>query len=346
MQRRVLFGLAIAMAIGLAAWYLMPDALVSRRRDVDEAVYLMVARLLNGGYASSTFFFDQFWLFPKTLATAFQLFGDSLIVGRLTVFGFSLVGVIGIAVLSYQLGARWAVPLAILAAALEPLYLKQSRVAMSDVPSAACLIWALVFLLAFQKNRRRFWLALSGVCAAASLTVKPLAIGFAVSLVILLLIQRAQREAGGLRFDLTALAMDLLVFAASGIIMAAPFIDLLHPINEYRRTIMFHLAEKNWLAPTAVDRWRALLGFTRQNIPWLGFGALGVASLRPLPVAVSALLAGELISAGILLQLPPWLHHYTLLVPLLIVFSVLGLDRGFLALKDTINGVRRHAADP
>jgi hypothetical protein len=344
MQRRVLFGLAISIAVGLAAWYLMPDAVVSRRRDVDEGVYLMVAHLLRRGYAPTTFFFDQFWLFPKTLAMAFQLFGDSLIVGRLTVFGFSLVGLIGIAVLSYQLGARWAVPLAILAAAVEPLYLKQSRVAMSDVPSAACLIWALVLLLGFQEKRRRFWLALSGACAAASLTVKPLAIGFAVSLVIVLLIQRTHREAGRLRFDLTALMMDLLVFAGSGILTAAPFIDLLHPINEFRRTIVFHLAEKNWLAPTAANRWRALLGFTRQNIPWLGFGAVGVASLRPLPVAVWALLAGELISTGILLQLPPWLHHYTLLVPLLIVFSVLGLDRGFIALKQTVTSLRRHAA--
>jgi hypothetical protein len=346
MQRRVLFGLGIAMAIGLAAWCLMPDAVVSRRRDVDEGVYLMVARLLNGGDASSTFFFDQFWLFPKTLATAFQLFGDSLIVGRLTVFGFSLVGAIGITILSYQLGARWAAPLAILAAAVEPLYLRQSRVAMSDIPCAACLTWALVSLVAFQKNRRRFWLALSGVCAAASLTIKPLAIGFFVSLVILLLIQRAHREAGRLRFDLNALAMDLLVFAVSGIITAAPFIDLLHPINEYRRTILFHLAEKNWLAPTAADRWHALLGFTRQNIPWLGFAAVGVAGLRPLPGVAWALLAGELLSTAILLQLPPWLHHYTLLVPLLIVFSVLGLERGFIALKQTITDLRNHTAIP
>jgi Dolichyl-phosphate-mannose-protein mannosyltransferase len=344
MQRRVLLGLGIGTAIGLAAWCLMPDAVVSHRRDVDEAVYLMVARLLRHGYAPSTFFFDQFWLFPKILAAAFRLFGDSLILGRLTVFGFSIVGAIGIAVLSYQLGAKWAVPLAILAAAVEPLYLKQSRVAMSDIPSAACLTWTLVLLIAFQKNRRRFWLALSGVCAAASLTVKPLAIGFVVSLVILLLSQRTRREAGRLRFDLRALAVDLLVFAASGIITAAPFIDLLHPIDEYRRTIMFHLAEKNWLASTVADRCRALLGFTRQNIPWLGFAAVGVASLRPLPVVGSALLAGELLSIGILLQLPPWLHHYTLLVPLLVVFSVLGLERGFIALKQTLTNLRSHAA--
>jgi Dolichyl-phosphate-mannose-protein mannosyltransferase len=340
MQRRVLFGLAIGTAIGLAAWCLMPDAVVSRRRDVDEAVYLMVARLLRHGYAPNAFFFDQFWLFPKTLGATFRIFGDSLIVGRLTVFGFSIVGVIGIAVLSYQLGARWAVPVAILAAAAEPLYLKQSRVAMSDIPSAACLTWALVLVIAFQKNRRRFWLALSGVCAAASLTLKPMAIGFVVSLVILVLIQRTQREAGRLRFDLRALAMDLLVFAAAGITTAAPFIDLLHPIDEYTRTIMFHLAERNWLAPTLADRCRALLGFTRQNIPWLGFAAVGVASLRPLPVVGSALLVGELLSTGILLQLPPWLHHYTLLVPLLVVFSVLGLDRGFIALKQTITNLR------
>jgi hypothetical protein len=344
MQRRLLFGLSIGIAIGLATWCLMPDAVVSRRRDVDEAVYLMVARLLGHGYAPSTLFFDQFWLFPKTLAATFRLFGDSLIVGRFTVFGFSLVGAIGVAVVSYQLGARWAAPLSILAIALEPLYLKQSRVAMSDIPSAAFLTWALVLLIAFQKDPRRLWLALSGVCAAASLTVKPLAIGFAVSLVILLLTQRVRRDAGSLCFDLSALVIDLLVFAVFGIITAALFIDLFHPISEYRRTIMFHLAERNWLAPTAADRGRALLGFTRQNIPWLGFAAAGVASLRPLPVIAWALLAGELLSTGILLQLPPWLHHYTLLVPLLIVFSVLGVDRGFIALKQTMTDLGNQAA--
>lgn len=346
MQRRVLLVFGIALATGFAAWYLMPDAAISRRRDIDEGVYLMVARLLNRGYSSSTFFFDQFWLFPRILTQAFRWFGDSLIVARLTVLGFSLVGLIGMALLSYQLGARWAAPAAIFLGAVEPIYLRQSREVTADVPSAACLTLSLVFLFAFQKRSRRLWLAVSGASAGASLIIKPLAIGFVIAFVVLLFIHRARREANRLRVDAADLTIDLLVFLAAGTITAAPFVDLLHPIDEYRRTVGFHLVEKNWLAPTAIDRWSALLGFTRRNIPWLALAAVGVAALRPLTVAGSLLVAGELISVAILLQLPPWMNHYTLLIPVLIVFSVVALERGIIALKQAIVDLRAKRAIP
>ena len=141
--------------IGLAALYLWPDSIVRHNRDIDEGVYLMVARLIHRGHDIHTFFFDQFWLFPKTLATVFNLIGDSLFAGRLTVFAFALVGLIGIAVLCYQLGARWSTAsIAILLGAISPLYVRQARMVMSDVPATACIVWALVFLYAFQKIGR------------------------------------------------------------------------------------------------------------------------------------------------------------------------------------------------
>src|SRR5207253_10655058 len=98
--------------------------------------------------------------------------------------------------------------------------------------------------------------------------IKPRAIGYAIAFVVHLFIRRTRREADGLRFDAAGLTIDLLVFVAAGTIAAAPFVDLLHPVDEYRRTIGFHLAERNWLAPTTMERWSALLGFTRRNIPW------------------------------------------------------------------------------
>ena len=341
MQQRVLSILVTAGAIGLAAWYLWPDTIVARNRDIDEGVYLMVARLIHRGYDIHTFFFDQFWSFPKILATAFQLFGDSLIVGRLTVFGFSLLALIGLGALSYQLGAsRSGAAAAMLLCAISPLYVRQSRMVMSDVPAIACIIWALVFLFAFQRSRRRFWLALTGACASASLTLKPFAIGFGITIIIILLSNRARRENGRLRFEWVALAADMLILGAAAIISAAPFVDFLHPIAEYRRTVEFHLAERNWLTSRVDERWRALQGFCRLNIPWLVFAAAGVILLRPVTTAILALLAGELITTAILLQMPPYLHHYTLIVPPLIVFSVLGLSRGFGSLKHTLIDLR------
>jgi 4-amino-4-deoxy-L-arabinose transferase-like glycosyltransferase len=341
MRQRVLSISVIAGAIALAATYLWPDSIVTRNRDIDEGVYLMVARLIHRGYDIHTFFFDQFWLFPKILATAFKLVGDSLFAGRLIVFAFALAGLIGVAGLCYQLGAKWgAASAAILLGAISPLYLRQSRMVMSDVPATACIVLALVFLFAFQKSRRRFCLALTGVFASAAVIFKPFAIGFGITIIIVVIGNRLRREKGRLRFEWAGLAADISILVACGVIIAAPFIDFVHLANEYRRTVEFHFAERNWLTKRVDDRWRALVGFCRFNLPWIVCGVAGIVALRPLNFAMWALLAGELATAAILLQMPPWLHHYTLIIPPLIVFSILGFSRGITALKHAIIDLR------
>jgi hypothetical protein len=341
MRQRLVFVLSAFATIGLAMWCLMPDTVVARNGDIDEGVYLMVARLIHRGYDTSTFFFDQFWLFPKIIATAFKFFGDSLMVGRLTVFAFSLAGLIGTAVLCYQLGAGWiAAMVAMLFGAINPLYIRQSRMVMADIPATTCAVWALVFVFLFQKSRRRIFLALSGVFASASLTLKPFAIGFAVTIIIVLLTHRMQRENGRRHLDWWQLGGDLLVFVTAGIVIAMPFIDFLHPIDEYQRTVGFHFAERNWLTTRVDDRWRALLTVSRLNVPLLVFAISGMAALRPLSMWMMALLGGELVTTAILLQMPPWLHHYTLIVPPLIVFSAVGFDRGMGVFKRAVAELR------
>lgn len=340
MRRRSLLLLTPVVTIGLAAWCLWPDTVVARNTDIDEGVYLMVARLIHCGFDTHLFFFDQFWLFPKILSTAFALFGDSLIVGRLTVFAFSLAGLVGMAMLSYQLGAGWTAAIAvILIGAIDPLYIRQSRMAMADVPATTCIVWALVFVFLFQKNRRRIWLTLSGVCVGLSIVLKPFAVGFVVTIIIALFTQRTRRENGRLKFDWAILG-DLLIVAAAAMVSAAPFVDFLHPIAEYHRTVGFHFHERNWLITRVDDRWRGLLVFSRPNVPLLVFAISGIAALRALSMPMIALLGGELVTTAILLEMPPWLHHYILILPPLIIFSVLGFNRGFAGFKHLIVELR------
>jgi 4-amino-4-deoxy-L-arabinose transferase-like glycosyltransferase len=341
-MRRPLLLLSITLAtIGLAAWFLLPDATVARNRDIDEGVYLLVARLIHQGHDAHTFFFDQFWLFPKILAAAFTSFGDSLIVGRLIVFAFSLACSIAIGVLSWQLGARWpAVIAAILICAINPLYIRTSRMVMADVPATACIVWALVFVFAFQRNRQWIWLALSGVCAGLALTLKPFAVGFVVTIMFILVVQRMPRENGRLKLDWVIL-FDLSIFSLAAILVAAPFVDFLHPIDEYRRTVGFHFAEQHWLIKRVDDRWRGLFGFIRLSAPLVVFAISGIAALRPLSVSMLALLTGALLTTIILLQMPPWLHHYVLILPPLVVFAVLGFNRGFAEFKHLTAELRR-----
>lgn len=343
MGRRVPIILTVVTAIGLAAWALFPDTLIARNTDLDEGVYLMVARLLHRGHDVHTFFFDQFWFFPKILATSFKFFGDSLLVGRLTAFAFALAGVFGAAALTYQLEAKWsAATAAILICAASPLYIRQSRMVMADVPATACIVWALVFVFLFRKNRQRLWLLLSGVCASASLMLKPFTVGFLVTIIIVVFAQRTRHENGRLKLD-PQILYDILIFAAGGIIAAAPCVDFLHPIEEYRRTVGFHFAERNWLIKRVDDRWRGLVGFTRLDVPLVVFAIPGIVVLRPLSAPLVALLIGELLTIAILFAMPPWLHHYALILPAMIVFTVLGFNRGLAQFKAFIAESRNRA---
>jgi hypothetical protein len=326
MRRRGLTFLAMVMAVGLAAWLLFPDTLIARNTDIDEGVFLMVARLLHRGRDVHTFFFDQFWFFPNILAMSFKLFGDSLLVGRLTTFAFALAGALGVGALAHRLGGKWSAAIfAIVICAASPLYIRQSRMVMADVPATACFVWALVFVFLFQERRQRVCLALSGIFTSAALMLKPFAIGFVVTIIVILFARRTERENGRLKLN-SAIWIDMLIFVAAGVIAATPFIDLLHPIEEYRRTIGFHFAERNWLIKRVDDRWRGLVGFVRLHVSLTMFAVAGIVALHRLSIPLIALLAGELLTIAILFAMPPWLHHYALILPVLIVFAVLGFN--------------------
>jgi MFS family permease len=340
MRHRLVVGFTAAAAIGMAAWCLLPDTVIARNTDLDEGVYLMVARLLHRGYKTDAFFFDQFWLFPKIIAAAFGLFGDSLIVARVVVFAFSFLGLLGAAVIAYQLGGGWVAMMAsILIGAIGPLYIRGSRMALADVPAASCIVWALVFTFLFQKASRRIWLILGGLCTGMALVLKPFAIGFVVTIVILLFYQRSRRENSAWKID-RAILVDLVIFGTAAVLTVWPFVDFLHPIQEYQRVIGFHWAERNWLIKRVDDRWRGLLGFTKLNLPVILFAIAGLISLRPLPISIMALLIGELITTAILLDMPPWIHHYILILPLLVVFCVVGFSPGLTRFTHLISDFR------
>ena len=341
MRRVLAIGFATAVAIAIAAWSLWPNRIIARNTDVDEGVYLMVARLLHRGYDTSTFFFDQFWLFPRILAGGFGLFGDSLIVGRLIVFAFSLAGLIGVAILVYQLGGRWPAAIAaILVGAIAPLYVRGSRMTMADVPAMTCIVWSLASIVGFRNRRSRIWIALSGLLAGMSLVMKPFAIGFVVTTLAILIEQRIRGEHHQSNV-VAKMIGDLVLFGLAAIAIAMPFVNVLHPLAEYQRVLGFHIAERNWMIQRVDDRWRGLFVFNRLTIPLVLFAISGIAALRPLTFPLIALLGGEILTTAILLDMPPWMHHYILILPPLIVFAVLGFNRGFAQFKQLVFDWRR-----
>lgn len=335
-SKQIFFGMVV-LALAVAASYLCFKLMVPQKEDPDEGDYLMVARLLNAGHPYGDFSFDQFWMFPETLALAFRIFGDSLRVGRVTVVIFSLAGLLGMFLLARRLGGRWAAPLAILFGVIEPYYLAQSRIAVSDIPCVVCVIWAAVGMAEFCRRDQRLWLGLSGALVAAALVFKPLTVAFATALSAWLVVHRTEWRRGRPQVKLRDLIIDLGVFAVPGILIAAPFVNLADLPDEFRRTVFAHWLESQHNAPGFLQRLQGLLKFLSRAFMWLPFAVAGVLrGMRRAPGLTVALAAGELFSAGLLVQFPPWDNHYTLLSPILIVFAVVGIDEGMVMLRQKL----------
>lgn len=338
----IAYWMVVAGALALALAYFRINLMLPESADPDEGVYLIVARLLNHGFGYNSFYFDQFWLFPQILAFAFRLFGDSAETGRMTVVVFSLGGLAALAVLARQLGFPWAAPFVILFGAINHYYLSQARYTMTDVPGIAVMLWALVTMQCFVASKRRAWLALSGALCAGSLLIKPLSVGFVLPLGVWLISARVERTPESRHFQVRAFFADALVMVCGGVLVAAPFIDLSDLYGEFMRTVGFHWDEKDWYAPQLAQRQLAMVSFISENRMWLGLASLGLfLSTWKKPLYALPLLGAEIISAWVLMQLPPWWHHYALLAPILVLFAGIGtagsfgiVVRAFRAMRD------------
>jgi hypothetical protein len=325
--------LAFFGALVAATLFTLSGLSHDRSGGLDEGAYLSVARLLNSGYSYSSFYFDQFPLFPQILAVVLRIGGDSVLTGRLTIVLFSTVGLLALGLIARDMAGRITAVLAILFAAVNEYYLAQARVTMAEVPSIALMLGALVAVLAFTKRRSRLWLALGGALYAASILIKPLALGFTVPIMWWLVAPRISRSYGRVRVEGRVLLIDLFIFSAAAILMAVPFVNVTDVSGELQRTIGFHIRETQVFTPRPEARLRGVLSFVVENRAWLVLALIGtLVALRRAPAQALPLLSAQVISAWLLLQLPPFRHHYAVLVPLVALFAAYGVIAGMAAL--------------
>ncbi len=327
-QRHVWFALALTLALAASAHLETVNLLRPPAGGPDEGVYLIAARLLNYGYPYSTFFFDQFPLFPQVIGAAFRVGGDTVLTGRLTIVLFSLLGLLLLASLAWLLQWRAAAPLAVLFAVVHPYYLGQSRYTLAEVPSITLLLAALLGVLLYMQGARRVWLVAAAVCFSISLLIKPLAVGFGLTIAWWLIARVVASECGW-RLRARELTLDLALFGCASLLTALPFLDLFHLAAEFEKTAGFHLAETRFYAPQLVERQFGLISFGRESWAWLGLALLGAGvAARKAPDRIVPLVLGEFASAGVLLQLPPFQHHYAILVPVLALLAAIGVQAG------------------
>ena len=352
-HRNLFFAFALTFALTLALGLELFNLAYTQNGDPDEGVYLSVARLLNHGYPYALIFLDQFSLFPHILALSLRVGGDSLLTGRLTIVLFSAFGLSGLAFLAQLLfrsksGYAWiAAPLAILFAGANHYYLLPSRYTVLDVPSLALMLWALVTGVRYAFGAARTWLVISAMFFSASLLIKPLLIAMGLALGGWLIVRHIVHSNGRWVIHWQDLALDGVIFGAVGVLTMLPFLNSLNLPEEFQRTVGFHLQQAEVLAAGLNERQNGMISFLAENRGWLGLALVGAAiAVYKYPRHVIPLLIAYFVSALLLLRLPPFPHHYAILVPLLALFAALTVQEGIGTLRRRWRDVLKFLQQP
>lgn len=302
---------------------------------------MLSARLLNRGHAFDTIFYDQFALLPQYIAMAFRIGGDNLLSARLAILLSAAFGLTGLAALARRLSGRVAAVAVIPLTILHAHYLMVARYTIGEAPALACAIWALVLVVLYRASRRRVWLGIASALFCAAVLFKPMVIGLMPALAILVLSVHTTRASRGLRVKWRALGIDLVLSVTIALGIAAPFVGLTDLAGEFERTAGFHFTQSPAYAESFDTHLDALWAWLYTSRAWLGLAALGlVMCLRAQTLLSLALVIGELGMVWLLLLLPPFPHHYALLVPALTLFAACGLQEGVTALGQRARGAR------
>ena len=144
----------------------------------DEGVLLMTGRQLQRGaplYAKIWYNYPP--LFPRMLATVFNVLGPSAAAGRGMVLVLSGLLLGGVSAIGYRLSRGWFPALsAVLLVVLAPPFLLSSRAVVADLPALSLAVWAVA--LATWNLERPHWGRFigAGILYGLSLAIKPTAV--------------------------------------------------------------------------------------------------------------------------------------------------------------------------
>ncbi len=131
-------------------------------KDNDEGIYLTSFLLVNKGRpAYKETFFSQPPGFLLSIYPGFVLFGKTLQSARLTVGLWSLIGLLAIMWISFELKNKWTGLLSISLLFLIPSYYNQTLTFQSDILISTFSLLSMASLIRFSKFRRLFWFILS-----------------------------------------------------------------------------------------------------------------------------------------------------------------------------------------
>jgi predicted membrane-bound mannosyltransferase len=174
-------GLIVLLALAIPTRVLNLEAFAGK---FDEGIRGTQLMLMAAGYRPfRDIFASQGPLSLDIFYPTYMLFGQTLGAARMAPAIFSVVGVIVAAWTARQAAGAASTPSAGLAAGatagllltVSPIFLKNSRLALVEVPSLVPAIAAVGMALAYGRGGDRRWLAGAGALMAVALAIKPMA---------------------------------------------------------------------------------------------------------------------------------------------------------------------------
>ena len=166
------WGLMGLIVMAFVAWQWAPAHEFDWRYD--EGLDAMKARLVLDGYSLyRDIWSDQPPLLTLLLATAFAVFGQSVLVGRVLVLLLSGLGLLAMGRIGRHLAGRPAALVMVVFMALMPHFHDLSRAILLSLPAIGVGLTALAAGFVYQSTGRPHWIAVSALLFGLGLLIKP-----------------------------------------------------------------------------------------------------------------------------------------------------------------------------
>jgi hypothetical protein len=268
----------------------------------------------------------------------YLLLGQTLAGARLAVVLSSILAILGVYWTAHLVGGRVGGWLAAAFLIASPTLLKNSRLALVEIPAILPAILALGAALAYQQRGERRWLIASAVMLALALAIKPMVVAVVPAVGLALLLREAPsptpppsagegRTYGWLPLSLARgrgsgggghLARDLMLYAAVAIVLLGAIVAWVGPAELYDQLVRYRLGSREAEGWSLRENWEMLWGELRWDQP--AFFALaglgGLVLLLARPRAGIPLVTWGVLSFGLLLVYSPLgIKHAALQVP-------------------------------
>lgn len=311
-------GLIVLLAVAIPSRLLNLEQFAGK---FDEGIRGTQLMLMAAGYRPfREIFASQGPLSLDVFYPTYALFGQTLGAARLAPALFSIVGIVVAAWTARHAGGLVAGAVTGPLLTLSPIFLKNSRLALVEVPALVPAIGAVGAALAYGRSGDRRWLVGAGALMALALAIKPIVAPALVPIGLAILLRGGApwRDRGWLRAGL--------VFSLALLTVLAAIVIVVGPGGVYDQMIRFRLASRQVEGWSLKENWAAISGeiADEQLVLPAAAIAIGLVLLACRPRVGVPLVGWAVASLGLLLVYTPlqFKHAVVLIPPMALLIGV------------------------